>query len=298
MAVRDIRNPVQWTWDHVRETDHFVDWMDRAARRGREARDGHPTIRRIEVSDLREVLVNGLRDFGAYRTDVIFLCLVYPIAGLVLAHLAFGYGMLPLIFPLAAGFALLGPIAAVGLYEMSRRREEGREITWIDAFGVIRSPAFGSILVLGLVLVGIFLLWLMAAQLIYDMTLGPEPPASVGTFLADVITTGAGWAMIVIGMGVGFLFAALVLAISIVSFPLLLDRDIGLGAAVRTSIRAVRINPMPTAAWGLIVAVSLALGSIPFFVGLIVVLPVLGHATWHLYRRMIMSPSEPLQENA
>lgn len=298
MAARDIRNPVQWGWDQLQETDHLVDWMGRAVRRGREAEDRHPTVRRIEVADLPEVLARGVQDFGAYRTDVIFLCLVYPIAGLVLAHLAFGYGMLPLIFPLAAGFALIGPVAAVGLYEMSRRREEGVEITWADAFGVVRSPAFGSILALGLILVGLFLLWLLAAQLIYGATLGPEPPASIGSFLMAVITTGAGWTMIVTGMGVGLLFATLVLAISIVTFPLLLDRNIGLAAAIRTSIRAVRINPIPAAAWGLIVAGSLALGSIPLFVGLIVVLPVLGHATWHLYRRMIVSPSEPPWEDA
>jgi uncharacterized membrane protein len=119
------------------------------------------------------------------------------------------------------------------------------------------------------------------------LTLGPEPPASVAAFFSDVFTTGAGWTMIAVGVGVGFLFAVLVLAISVVSFPLLLDRDVGLPTAVITSVRAVAANPETMAIWGLIVAAGLVIGSIPFFLGLAIVLPVLGHATWHLYRRIV-----------
>ena len=170
---------------------------------------------------------------------------------------------------------------------MSRRREQGTRITWMDAFGVIRSPGFGAILVLGLVLLAIFLLWLLTANLIYQLTLGPEPPVSLAAFVRDVFTTRTGLEMIVAGVSVGFLFAALVLAISVVSFPLLLDRDVGLSTAVWTSIRAVAANPRPMAVWGLIVAGSLVIGSIPAFLGLIVVMPVLGHATWHLYRKVV-----------
>jgi uncharacterized membrane protein len=140
------------------------------------------------------------------------------------------------------------------------------------------------------VLLAVFLIWLAAADGIYAVTLGPEPPASFGTFLHDVFATGAGWAMIGTGVAVGFLFALFVLAISVVSFPLLLDRDVGLPTAVLTSLRAVAANPGPMAAWGLIVAVSLAVGSIPLFLGLAIVVPVLGHATWHLYRKVIEPP--------
>jgi uncharacterized membrane protein len=231
--------------------------------------------------------MRGLEDFEAYRTDVIFLCLTYPVVGIALAWLTFGHEMLPLLFPLASGFALVGPVAAVGLYEMSRRREQGIRITWADAFGVVQSPGFGAILVLGLILVTIFLLWLLTANLIYQFTLGPEQPALITAFARDVFTTSAGWAMIVIGVSAGFLFALLVLAISVVSFPLLLDRDVGLPTAVRTSIQAVAANPGPMAVWGLIVAGSLLIGSIPAFLGLIFVVPVLGHATWHLYRKVV-----------
>jgi uncharacterized membrane protein len=283
-----IRNPIEWATDQLKLAGLVVGSASRAGVGTEEdVKAPLPEVRRIGVADLREILAKGFDDFAAYRTDVIFLCVVYPVVGLVLARLVFGYGMLPLLFPLASGFALVGPFAAIGLYEMSRRREQGGNVAWPDAFGVIGSRSFGAIVVLGLVLVAIFLFWLVAAESIYELTLGPEPPASIGSFARDVLTTGAGWTMIVVGVGVGFLFALLVLVISVVSFPLLLDRDVGLGAAVWTSARAVIVNPGPMAAWGLIVAGGLVVGSIPLFLGLIIVMPLLGHATWHLYRKVV-----------
>jgi uncharacterized membrane protein len=289
MAIRDhIRNPVEWGWDQLKLANSFMGWAGRSLLQGLGA--GHaasPMVRRITVVDLRDVLARGLADFAAYRSDVIFLCIIYPVVGLALARVAAGYDMLPLMFPLASGFALVGPVAAVGLYEMSRRREQGLDITWADAFGVVRSSAFGPITVLGLLLLAIFLLWLVTAYEIYEVTLGPQPPASITSFARDVFTTSAGWALIGVGVGVGFLFAVLVLTISVVSFPLLLDRDVGLYTAVSTSIRAVLTNPAPMALWGLIVAGGLVMGSIPLLLGLAIVMPVLGHATWHLYRKVV-----------
>ena len=289
MTTRDhIRNPIEWGVDQLKTVEQALERAGHSLRRPEETRDAPlPAVRQIELADLRDVLEKGLSDFGAYRTDVIFLCIIYPIAGLVLARLAFGYDMLPLLFPLASGFALIGPVAAVGLYEISRRREQGVDIAWADAFGVVRAPAFGAIVVLGLLLLAIFLLWLAAAYAIYVVTLGPEPPGSIGSFVRDVFTTRAGWILIIVGNAVGFLFAVLVLTISVVSFPLLLDRDVGLYTAVATSVRAVLTNPVPMAAWGLIVAGGLVIGSIPVLLGLIIVMPVLGHATWHLYRRVV-----------
>ena len=289
MASQDhIRNPVEWGWDQITLAALTVRSLGRSLSGSEESRNAPlPAVYRIKVTDLRDAVVRGFDDFGAYRTDVIFLCLIYPLVGISLALLTFGYETLPLLFPLASGFALVGPVAAVGLYEMSRRREQAIPITWADAFGAISSPAFGAILVLGLVLLAIFLLWLLAANVIYELTLGPEPPASIEAFVRDVFTTRAGWAMIAVGVGVGLLFALLVLAIGVVSFPLLLDRDVGLRTAVLTSISAVTANPGPMAVWGLIVAAGLLIGSIPAFLGLIIVMPVLGHATWHLYRKVV-----------
>ena len=277
-----IRNPVEWGVDQIRSAGTA---LGRTAERTHHA--AVPTVRRIAPADLGDALARGIDDFAALRTDVAFLAIIYPLAGLVLARLVFGYGLLPLLFPLASGFALIGPVAAVGLYEMSRRREAGAEAGWADAFAIAREPSFGSIVTFGLLLLAIFLFWLFVAISIYDMTLGPEAPVSVAAFLRDVFTTNAGWTMIAAGIGVGFLFAVLVLAISVVSVPLMLDRDVGLAAAIGASLRAVRLNPGPMAMWGLIVAAGLVLGSIPLFLGLIVVMPVLGHATWHLYRHVV-----------
>jgi uncharacterized membrane protein len=283
-----IRNPVGWGVDQLK---HAAEAVEAAGRAGRQVRENLHSpalaVARIGVTDLRAALANGLRDFAAFRSDVIFLCLLYPVAGLILVRLAFGYQMLPLLFPLASGFALVGPFAAVGLYEMSRRREAGAEAGWPDAFGVFRSPSFPAIVLLGLLLMAIFLFWLATALKIYDWTLGPESPASLAAFFHDVFATHAGWTLIGAGVGVGFLFALLVLTISVVSFPLLLDREAGLDTAILTSVRVVVANPGPMALWGLIVAAGLAIGSLPFLLGLIIVMPVLGHATWHLYRRVV-----------
>nr|WP_294511952.1 DUF2189 domain-containing protein [uncultured Rhodopila sp.] len=247
-----------------------------------------PAIRRIRDEDLRWALQRGWEDFKASRSDVVFLCVLYPLVGLLLARLAFGYEMLPLIFPLASGFALLGPLAAVGLNEMSRRRELGLSAGWADAFKVFRSPSLHAMALLGLALVMIFVFWLLAAQFIYNITLGPKPPVSVDAFVHDVLHTRAGVAMAFLGCGVGFVFAAVALAISAVSFPMLLDRKVSFETAVMTSVNVVRHNPVTMAKWGIIITGGLIAGSVPLLLGLMIVMPVLGHATWHLYRRVVL----------
>jgi uncharacterized membrane protein len=283
-----IQSPPGWGWEQVRLAVQEIG-SARPEEYWREGAEGDvvPFVDRIGVAALWDALGRGVADFEANRTDVIFLCVIYPVVGLLLGRLASGYGLLPLLFPLASGFALVGPFATVGLNEMSRRRERGHEVRWVDAFGVLRSPSIGPILLLGLLLIALFLLWLVAAQIIYVITLGPKPPQSVSSFITDVFTTVAGWTMIFVGIGIGFLFALLVLAISVVSFPLLLDRNAGIGTAVSTSMRVVARNPGVMALWGLIVAGGLVVGSLPLFIGLVVVLPVLGHATWHLYRKVV-----------
>jgi uncharacterized membrane protein len=281
-----IRNPVEWSLDQLKFAGSTIETLV-AGRRLKEDLLWPPAIRRIGIADIWDALAKGFEDFAAFRDDVVLICVIYPIVGLMLARLAFGYDMLPLVFPMASGFALIGPFAGVLLYEMSRRREQGLSVSWGDGFGVVHSPAFGAILALGLMLMALFLLWLGAAWAIYTLTLGPEPPSSIMGFARDVLTTERGWALIVIGVGTGFLFAVLSLSISVVSFPMLIDREVRLATAVRTSVAAVMANPAGMALWGFVVAVALVLGSLPIFLGLIVVMPVLGHATWHLYRKVV-----------
>ena len=283
-----IRNPIEWGWDSLKQTGRALNSAGHTIEGAWEGHDQSlPRVRRIGTADLKEVLRQGFEDFGHYRTDVIFLCLLYPIVGLVLSRVIWGYGMVPLLFPLASGFALIAPFFAVGLYEMSRRREAGRSQGWGDAFGVAQSPALGSIMGLGLLLLALFVLWLGAAHIIWLLTLGPEPPTSLVAFGHDVVTTTAGLTMTIVGIAVGFVFAVAVLVLSVVSFPMLLDRDVGMGTAIATSIEVVRENPGTMAQWGLIIAGLLVLGSIPLLLGLAIVFPVLGHATWHLYRKVL-----------
>jgi uncharacterized membrane protein len=247
----------------------------------------HPTIRTISVEDVFAALRRGLDDFLDKPSHYVFLCLVYPIAGIVLGTWASGANALPLVFPLISGFALLGPVAAIGLYEISRRRERGLDTSWRHAFEVSRSPALPAIVLVAVLLLVMFVCWLLVAQTLYVRTLGPEAPDSIGSFLTAVFTTGPGWALILIGNAAGFVFAVIVLSTTVVAFPLLLDRDVGAFVAVQTSARAVAANPVPMAVWGLVVAALMVLGSIPLLAGLAVVMPILGHATWHLYRKVV-----------
>ena len=253
-------------------------------------------VRKISLSDLREALRLGWEDFQAIPTHAVVLCVIYPVLGLVLFRLAVGYSVLPLLFPLAAGFTLIGPFAALGLYELSRRRERGEEAAVWDAMRVYRAPSFGAMLELGVLLLVLFGTWIAVADAIYIATFGHTPAASIPDFTTRVLTTPEGWSLIIVGCGIGFLFAIVALCVSVVSFPLMLDRHATAIDAIRTSLRAVRENPIAMAVWGLIVAALLAIGSLPFFVGLAVVLPVLGHATWHVYRKVVEPDPNPPQE--
>ena len=252
-----------------------------------DASPDHPIIRKIGPADLWDVLARGIDDFKAKPSHVLLLVILYPIVGLILIRLSAGYDMLPLVFPILAGFALLGPMAAIGLYELSRRRESGLDVTWGHAFDVLRSPSIRAIVTLSTVMMAIYFSWLGAALAIYRLFFGAAEPASIEEFVRQIFTTPAGWGLIIVGCGVGFLFAVVVLAISVVSFPMLIDRDVGAMTAIHTSLRSVIANPVTMAMWGLIVAASLVVGSRPFLIGLAVVMPVLGHATWHLYRKVV-----------
>ena len=253
----------------------------------------YPIVRKIGVADLKDAVAKGVDDFMAMPTHVIFLAVIYPLVGLFLAGITFGYDLMPLLFPLAGGFALIGPFAAIGLYELSRQRERGVEVSWKHAFGLLRYPSLDAIAAMGMVLMIVFLVWLATAQLLYQSLFGYALPESIRQFLSDILTTPAGWTLIIAGNGIGFLFAALAMTISVVSFPLLLDRDVGAIVAMHTSVRAVLRNPLMMAVWGLFVAAALVIGSLPFFVGLAVVLPVLAHSTWHLYRKVVEPDLSP-----
>jgi len=247
-----------------------------------------PEVRSITTADLFDALAKGVADFNAKPTHLFFLAIIYPILVFIFARAYSGHDFLPLVFPLIAGSTLLGPLAATGMYELSRRREEGLEVSWLNCFDVLRSPAILAIAMVGAVLASIFLAWLVAAQGIYAYYLGETVPESVAAVAGQIFTTSSGLSLIIIGSGVGFVFAVAVLTISVVSIPMLIDRHVDWMTAIMTSIKAVFANPKTMAVWGLIVAGCLIIGALPLFVGLAVVMPILGHATWHLYRKVVV----------
>ena len=229
----------------------------------------NPKVHRIGTADLKDALARGLDDFKTMPTHLVFLCLIYPIVTLIFARIYAGYVVLPLVFPLVAGYTLIGPLVATGMYELSRRREEGLDISRGHAFDVLRSRSIGSIATLGVVLMAIYFAWLGAAWAIYEANFGTAAPESIGEFARQVFTTPAGWTLIIGGSCAGFLFAVVVLTLSVVSFPMLLDRDVGVVTAMQTSVRAVLANPVTMAIWGVIVTVALLIGSLPLFVELL-----------------------------
>ena len=252
-----------------------------------------PVVRRISAADIAEALGQGLRDFQAMPLYGLAFGALYAAGGIAIVLCLTAFGMIYLAYPLAAGFALIGPFIAIGLYEMSRRRERGEQATAWDALEVTRSPSFGAMLGLGVLLLALFVTWVATAQAIYIAAFGYAGATSLSDFAQRVLTTPQGWWLIVVGCGVGFLFALVALCISVVSFPLMLDRHASAGDAMVTSLRAVARNPVPMAAWGLIVALLLVAGTLPAFLGLAVVIPLLGHATWHLYRETIEPELNP-----
>lgn len=246
-----------------------------------------PAVRRIGEADLKWALAEGWRDFKAKRGDLLFLALLYPVIGIAAAAVALNDRLLPLFFPLVAGLSVLGPAVATGFYEIARRRELGLESSWMHFLDPLKGRNRTALMILTLGLLVLFFAWLAAALLIYRATLGAGEAVTLANGLERLFTTPEGWTLIVVGNLVGFGFAVLTLVLTLVSFPMVVDRPVEATIAVATSIRAVRANPGAVASWGLRVAALLALGSLPLFIGLAVILPVLGYATWHLYTRMV-----------
>jgi uncharacterized membrane protein len=249
-----------------------------------------PQIRHITLGDLRIALADGWQDFMETPTQLIFLGVIYTLVGLIAGRWASGAHMLPLFWPLVAGLSLMGPVAALGLYEISRQREQGKDPSWLAMFDALNSPGLFAVAVLAAYLLGLFGAWVFVAQLMWEHFMGPigAAPTNFSELVNLVFTTPEGIQLLIWGNLVGFFFALAAFMLTVVSFPLLLDAPTDPGTAMATSFRAVVKNPVPMLAWGLIVAVMLVIGCLPIFVGLAVVMPWLGHSTWHLYRRVVI----------
>src|SRR3954453_19138906 len=244
-------------------------------------------VRKISDEDLRLPLRQGLDDFLDLRGDLIFAGLIYTFIGIAAVVLTTNDPLMPFLFPIVAGVALLGPVAAVGFYELARRRENGQEVHWWNFLDVRKRPSVDDMGIVAGLLLAIFAMWLIAAGILYATLFGWTTPTSIAGFLEMVLTTPPGWALIAGGAIVGAIFGWVVLALSVVSLPMLVDCDVTASDAVSASWRAAHDNKAQMIRWGLTVVGLLVLGSIPLFVGVAVVLPWLGYSTWHLYTRLV-----------
>ena len=250
-----------------------------------------PEIRSITVDDITASLREGAEDFRAMPAFGMAIGLIFALGGLLIVSLAVYYDMIVLAFPLLAGFALVGPFAAMGLYEASRRRDMGQSVGLGDLFAIRRATSTANIFFLGFILLFALFVWTRVALLLYALFFGLQPVA-FGDMITAIFTTVDGFTFFLIGNLVGAAFAFVVFSITVVSFPYMLEKDVDPVTAVALSVSAVAKNTIPLAGWALFVAVALAASWAPFFLGLIVVLPVLGHATWRLYKRMIVHRDE------
>ncbi len=254
------------------------------------ARPREPGVRAITVDDISNALTDGMRDFRAAPLFGLAFGGACTLTGILLVVLIQDLGLIFLTYPVIAGFALVAPSAAVGLYEISRRLERGEPT---DALSVMRAVIVHGGKEMGfMALVGLFglLTWLYSAGFLYALFFGMQS-ADIGEIIASAVTTPRGMAFLLVGNMVGGVMAMLLFAISVVSYPLLIDRDVDFVIAMITSIRAVMASPGPMIGWGIFLATLTGIACLPMFLGLVVVLPLLGHATWHLYRRAV----EPMQ---
>lgn len=245
------------------------------------------SIRKIGFGDLWRSLQEGYEDYSVKPHSFLLVALFYFLGALVVAISSSGQQLRYLAFPIVAGFAFLGPIVAVAFFEMSRRREQGLDPRWSAAFRFVHTHSLAPILALSLAMTLLYIGWVYMAELIYFGTLGRMPTDTVAEFVELLFSTRDGFLMIAFGNGIGFVFAWAVLATSIVSFPLALDKPVTSGTAVSVSVKAFTENAFVLAVWGLIVVGLLLLGAALLLIGLAVTLPILGHATWHLYRKLI-----------
>lgn len=249
-------------------------------------------VRQIDRNDLRQALKMGAADFFDSPTHPIFLTAIYLIVAALVALFGLGENPLPLLFPLVAGMALIGPLAACGIYELSRRKELGLNYAWWHAFDVLSSPSRAAILLMGAMLALLFFCWMQTAVALYGAYFGDLNPGSLSALMGEVFTTAAGWQLLISGCAIGLLYSVVVFVMTVVSLPAMIDRPMRFSQAVGLSLKACLRNWQTLMLWYVMVAALMSVGVLTFFFGLAILLPIVGHASWHLYRMLVKRPGE------
>jgi len=254
-----------------------------------------PVVRPIKVADIAEALGQGLRDFQAAPLYGLAFGAFYALGGIVITLSLTAFGLVYLAYPLAAGFALIGPFVAIGLYEVSRRREAGEPLSPRAIFGVVTSRS--EIGWMAFVTLFVFIVWMYQVRLLIALILGLNASfGSLNEFLTVLLTTNEGLLFLLIGNCVGAALALVLFSLTVVSFPLLLEREVDFVTAMVTSVRAVVTSPGPMIGWAATVVLLLGISALPYFLGLVLTLPILGHATWHLYRGLVAPVAAEMPE--
>lgn len=256
-----------------------------------------PVVRAVSARDIAEALVQGLRDFQAAPLYGLTFGALYAAGGMLIVASVTALGMVYLAYPLAAGFALIGPFVAVGLYEVSRRREAGEPLSFAAVWRAMTGRR--ELAWMAFVTLFIFIMWMYQVRFLMALFFGLKASfTSLPQFITAVLTTNEGLLFLMVGNLVGAALSLILFSLTVVSFPLLLDRDVDFVTAMITSVRAVATSPVPMIGWAAIIVMLLTVSALPFFLGLVVTLPVLGHATWHLYRRIVAPVKAEMERSA
>ena len=244
-------------------------------------------IRKIEISDVMDCIAKGVRDFGRAPLYGLFFGAIYAIGGLAIVWVAFAMDYPYLAYPFTVGFALFAPFGAAGTYEISRRLESGEPLSWPVVLGAVWGRVGKELGWLGLVSLFTLIIWLDLAVFVFLMFYGANVP-SLNELFSNTLTTPYGILFLLVGNGLGAIIALIVFSITAISPPLVVDRDVDFVTAMTTSVRAVMVNPRPMLAWAIVIGADLAIAFVTLFIALLVIFPVLGHTTWHLYRRLVV----------
>ncbi|SDT89122.1 DUF2189 domain-containing protein [Stappia sp. ES.058] len=255
-----------------------------------ERRPDPTRVNPIGFDAIVDALGAGMRDFRKAPRFGLFFGGVYAAGGIIVLLTASAFQMSYLSYPLAIAFGLVGPFVAVGLYEVSRRLESGEPLTWRGVLGVIWAQRRRELAWMAFVVLFVQIMWMYQVRLLLALFLGFQSFSSFSAFVEVLVTTPEGLMFLLIGNIVGAALSVVLFSLTVVSFPMLLDREVDFITAMITSVRSVVTSPGPMIGWALIITVTMLLSMLPVFAGLLVTLPVLGHTTWHLYRRLVPDP--------
>lgn len=244
-------------------------------------------INLISFADVTAALAQGWRDFARAPLFGLFFGGIYAAGGILIYLLLYVYNIPWMILPIAVGFPLVGPFIAVGLYEVSRRLAAGRPLVWRDVLSVVLDQRKREVSWMAFIVLFVFWIWIYQIRLLLAIFLGFKSFSTMQSFITVVTGTAEGISFLLVGTVVGALLAFVLFCSTVIAIPLLLDRDTNFVEALITSFKSVFANLPAMIGFGIVVVVLTALALLPMFLGLLIVLPVLGHATWHLYRRVI-----------